>query len=123
MGKKMVWSQLVLGMVMFLTANSSSYSRSTSPNDISCQDAVPMLLPCQMFLKGSPPPTPSINCCLGVQKVFQQANTTEIRRNLCECFKKAAIEFGVDPARARQLPELCKIDIPFPIDPNIDCTK
>jgi hypothetical protein len=30
---------------------------------------------------------------------------------------------GVKPERAKQISNLCKIDVPVPIDPNVDCSK
>ncbi|KAL5840321.1 hypothetical protein ACOSQ4_012929 [Xanthoceras sorbifolium] len=45
------------------------------------------------------------------------------RREICECFKKAAPAMGVDPAKAEALPGLCGVQLPFPIKPDIDCTK
>lgn len=105
--------------LMFLVLNASG----RPSNDISCQDAVTALLPCQSFLVGSGPATPTAACCLGAQNVLKQATTIVVRKTLCECFKKAGTEMGVKPERAKQIPNLCKIDVPVPIDPNVDCSK
>ncbi|PON52173.1 Lipid transfer protein/Par allergen [Parasponia andersonii] len=119
--KMMSWSLSLMGLVMmFLVANSSRLS--THANDITCREAITKLLPCEPYLTGSDPPTPSVSCCLACQEILHEANTTVIRRNLCECFKKAAIEAKVNLERARKLPELCKLEgLNIPIDPNVDC--
>lgn len=121
-------SQLIslVMMMTFLVANSASTSTSTSPspkNDITCEEAIVKLMPCQGYLRGSDPPTPSMGCCLACQDIYHAANTTAVRRNLCECFKKAAVENKVDPERARKIPELCNLqDLNIPIDPSVDCS-
>jgi hypothetical protein len=105
--------------LMFLVLNASG----RPSDDITCKDAVTALLPCQSFLVGSGPTTPTAACCVGAQNVLKQAATSEVRKALCECFKKAGKEMGVKPERAKQIPDLCKIDVPVPIDPNVDCSK
>ena len=121
----MGWSLSLMGLaiMMFWVANSATSSSTPANDDITCQEAITKLLPCQPYLVGSGPPTPSVSCCLACQEVFHAASTTLIRRNLCECFKKAAIEYKVDPERARKIPELCNIDgLNIPIDPSVDCS-
>lgn len=113
----LVWSFLGLGLAILVLG-------SPPENDITCQQGLMDLLPCRPFLiaaAGADQPSPQ--CCLGVQTVFQAANTTQIRRALCVCFKNAAVQFGVNPARAKQIPTLCKIPLAIPIDPNIDCSR
>ncbi|KAH7521063.1 hypothetical protein JRO89_XSUnG0122800 [Xanthoceras sorbifolium] len=58
-----------------------------------------------------------------VKKVKDMASNPADRREICECFKKAAPAMGVDPAKAEALPGLCGVQLPFPIKPDIDCTK
>lgn len=89
-------------------------------NEISCNDAVSDLLPCQPFLVGSQQ-NPTVGCCTGVNIVFHMADTTQNRRDLCECLKKLAAQIGVKPERAKALPQFCGIGLPFPMDPNVDC--
>lgn len=55
--------------------------------------------------------------------MFQQANTTQIRRDFCECVKRAAAQLGFKPERAKQIPDFCGIELKFSIDPNVDCSK
>ncbi|XP_030456884.2 non-specific lipid-transfer protein 2-like [Syzygium oleosum] len=90
-------------------------------NDIMCGENIADLLPLLPFLKGSNP-LPTTLCCHAVQTVQKLANAKQIRRDQCECFKKAALGLGVDPGKAKALPERCHIHLPVPIDPKIDCS-
>ncbi|PON52172.1 Lipid transfer protein/Par allergen [Parasponia andersonii] len=111
---------LDLGM-MFLVANSGSISPSS---DITCEAAIAKMSSCLPFSEGSNPPTPGFFRCSACHEVFHAANTTAIRRNLCECFKIAARDLHVNPDRARQIPQLCNLQgAPnIRIDPNFDCS-
>ncbi|KAF5728887.1 non-specific lipid-transfer protein-like [Tripterygium wilfordii] len=51
------------------------------------------------------------------------AATKKMRQQLCTCFKNASKSFGVLPEKAKQVPQLCNVNVPVPIDPNIDCSK
>ncbi|KAG6641831.1 hypothetical protein I3843_09G098800 [Carya illinoinensis] len=116
MEKKTILMASGLMMMMLLL------SATTARADL-CQDALTALLPCMSFLTGSNPPTPSANCCLGAKEVLNKATTSEDRKDLCVCFKKAAAQDGVKSDRAEQLPDLCKIKSPVPIKPDVDCNK
>ncbi|KAM5585010.1 non-specific lipid-transfer protein 1 [Rosa sericea] len=91
--------------------------------DISCQEALCDLIPCQPYLESSGPPTPTVRCCIGVRNVNANATTTEIRRGLCECFKKAAASMPIDPQKLMKLPEFCQVSVPVTLDPKVDCSK
>jgi hypothetical protein len=121
MEKKMMGFAVMAFGLMFLVLNASG----RPSDDISCKDAVTALLPCQSFLVSSSPLPlpPTAACCVGAQNVFKQAVTSEVRKALCECFKKVGKEMGVKPERAKQIPILCKINVPVTIDPNVDCSK
>ncbi|XP_059435678.1 non-specific lipid-transfer protein AP10-like [Corylus avellana] len=121
MEKKMMGCVVLAFGLMFLALNASG----RPSNDISCTDAVIDLLPCQSFLVSYGPALPTDACCQGAQAVLNQATTIEIRKSLCECFKKVGKDMNVNPEKAKQLPSLCKIDTPVPIDidPNMDCSK
>ncbi|KAM1456231.1 hypothetical protein ACFX10_005350 [Malus domestica] len=94
---------------------------SPANGDITCQEALMDLMPCKEYLTGSGPGTPPIGCCIGVKTVSDAATTRECRRNLCECFKKAAAGIPINPDRLRHLPDLCHVSLPVPLDPKIDC--
>ncbi|XP_059440656.1 non-specific lipid-transfer protein-like [Corylus avellana] len=119
MEKKMMGCAVWAFGLMFLVLNASG----SPSNDISCKDAITTLIPCQPFLVGSDPASPTAACCLGAQNVVKQATTPEARKALCECFKKSGKDMGVKPEKVKQIPDLCKIDVPVPIDPDVDCSK
>ncbi|KAK4594279.1 hypothetical protein RGQ29_018102 [Quercus rubra] len=107
---------LAFGLMIILVLNSSA-----SPSDgITCEEALTQLITCNPYFLGIGP-SPSPICCKGVQNVSQQANTTTIRRSLCECFETAAKAFQIIPERLKQLPQLCKVKVPVPLDPTVDC--
>ncbi|XP_058757486.1 non-specific lipid-transfer protein A-like [Vicia villosa] len=108
---------LVLCMVMTTTLHASEI------DDVSCSEAVSSLLPCLPFLEGSLPATPSADCCTGATNLFNKANTTPIKRSVCQCLKDASTKFAVKPDRAAQFPQLCHINVPFPISASVDCSK
>jgi hypothetical protein len=62
-------------------------------------------------LQGLGPDTPSSYCCAGTNTLNQKANTTQIRRNICNCLKPVASRFGVHSDRSKQLPQLCNISL------------
>ncbi|RHN67653.1 putative plant lipid transfer protein/Par allergen [Medicago truncatula] len=90
-------------------------------DDVSCPSALFSLLPCLPFLQGVGPATPTSYCCAGITDLNQKANTTQIRRDVCNCLKPAASRFGVNPDRLKQLPTLCNITLNVPFDPSVDC--
>ncbi|XVF71500.1 hypothetical protein PTKIN_Ptkin12aG0042600 [Pterospermum kingtungense] len=110
------WSLGVLGLIMILV------SKSKPVDAITCQEAVVSLQPCLPFLTATAP-SPIPLCCVAVANVDAAATTTAIRRELCKCFKQVAPSAGVKPDRAKQLPQLCGVSVPVPIDPSINCDK
>ncbi|KAI3440180.1 AAI domain-containing protein [Psidium guajava] len=119
---KLAFSFLYIASLMFLLVTCIVGNEPEPINDISCSNVVTTLMPCKPYLTGSEP-QPTGPCCMAVEKVKELANTTQVRRDLCECFKKAMPGMGVDPERAKALPESCHIQSPVPIDPETDCSK
>jgi hypothetical protein len=105
---------MVLGMMV-------SKFEARQIDDITCPEALLSLLPCLPFLQGTGGATPPKNCCDGANSLNQKANTTPIRRDVCNCLKPAASRFGVKPDKSKQLPQLCNITLSVPFDPSIDC--
>ncbi|CAK7351567.1 unnamed protein product [Dovyalis caffra] len=103
-------------MISFVSVNTTSVA-----NNI-CTEAIPKLLSCLPFLITTAP-APSLQCCEAVGWASQHATTTQDRRDLCKCLKSAVQAYKVDPDRAKQLPGLCKVPVPVPIVPTIDCNK
>ncbi|KAJ6978715.1 non-specific lipid-transfer protein A-like [Populus alba x Populus x berolinensis] len=95
---------------------------STSVADDICTEAMTKLLNCLPFLTTTAP-SPSLSCCVAVGWVSQHATTTQDRRVLCKCLKSASLAYKVDPTRAKELPDVCKVPVPVPILPQIDCDK
>ncbi|KAJ7967757.1 Non-specific lipid-transfer protein [Quillaja saponaria] len=89
---------------------------------ITCKEAIRSLAPCVPFLEGSGPEQPTVSCSTGAQDLFKKATTPETRRALCDCLKNAAAQLLIKQERAKLLPQLCKINLPVPIDPNINCS-
>ncbi|XVF27970.1 hypothetical protein REPUB_Repub14bG0155200 [Reevesia pubescens] len=109
------WSLGVLGLLVLV-------STANSVHAMTCQQAIEALIPCSPFLTG-PAPSPTLACCSAVANVNAAANTTQMRRKLCECFEKKGPVYGVKPEKAKQLPGLCVVPVPVPIDPSVNCKK
>ncbi|KAF5728886.1 hypothetical protein HS088_TW21G01040 [Tripterygium wilfordii] len=107
----MARSILVIGLVFLVV----------SANALDCNQAVLSLSPCLSFVIGFAP-TPAAQCCAAVANLNSQAITKELRQELCNCLKNAFKDYGSYVAKAKQIPELCHISIPVPIDPNVDCS-
>ncbi|XP_030927964.1 non-specific lipid-transfer protein A-like [Quercus lobata] len=114
--KIMSCSVLAFGLMIILVLNASA----TAADGITCEEALTQLITCQPYFLGFGS-KPSRTCCKGAENISQQANTTTIRRSLCECFENAAKAFQLIPERLKQLPQLCKIQVPVPLDPTVDC--
>ncbi|CAN1152118.1 Non-specific lipid-transfer protein 4 [Linum perenne] len=80
------------------------------------------LLPCLTYLTKQTP-SPSPQCCSNAKHLNDQANTALIRQQLCTCIKSASLAYHVDPSVANDLPNLCHVNVPVPIDANVDCSK
>ncbi|CAK9181701.1 unnamed protein product [Ilex paraguariensis] len=115
-GKVIGCSVCILGLVVVLGVIAGPV------NAIPCQNALVKLLPCEPFLVGSAESV-SVPCCQSVEALNQIATSKPERQSLCECFKKAAPAMGVKVDRAKELPDLCKVQVPVAIDPNINCNK
>ncbi|KAI4295975.1 hypothetical protein L6164_035968 [Bauhinia variegata] len=116
--KRMMGFCVISVMAMGLLA---TLSNAIEINEISCTQALVELLPCKDYLMGSGPDQPPVACCQNAQALYQQATSTQIRRDLCNCLKNAAAQMGVNVDRAKNLAPACGISLPFPIDPKIDC--
>ncbi|KAG2684392.1 hypothetical protein I3760_10G075000 [Carya illinoinensis] len=115
--KRMRWSILAFGMVI------TALGASLSVAEISCSEALRSLITCTPFLVGFGSDAPDTVCCMGVQYVFEQANTTATRRDLCQCFQNFASEIGALPERVKELPQFCNIHVTLPIDANVNCSN
>ncbi|XVE51037.1 hypothetical protein DITRI_Ditri02bG0006300 [Diplodiscus trichospermus] len=117
MEKKLMGLSCSLGVILGLLV---LVSTAKSVQAMTCEEAIAALMPCQSFLT-TPAPSPTLACCKAVANVNAAASTTQSRRELCECFEKYAPAYGVKPEKAKQLPVLCAVHVPVPIDPSVDC--
>ena len=118
--EKKVMAVLMLAMAFAMSVTTLGANQI---NDISCAEAMPLFVPCLPYLAGfGPTDPPPFLCCTGALAVFQRANNTQDRRNLCECFQVAVAASGFNIERAELLPVLCKIISPFPYYPDINCS-
>lgn len=111
-----------LFMSMLALALLSATSNASRINDISCDEATPLLVPCVPFLQATDGQKPSESCCSAASTIVQRATSTQNRRDLCKCFKQAASSIKINPDQLKQLPKLCNISISFSLDPNVDCS-
>lgn len=109
-----------MASLLFVSACFFIVLSGSSVRALTCPQAVATLSPCLAFLQGKGS-NPSAPCCLGARNLNNMASTTEIRRQVCGCLKEAVISFGIDISRAKAIPEVCKIPVPVPIDPSVDC--
>ena len=118
--EKKVMALLILAMAFAMSVTTHGVHQI---NDITCSEALPLFLPCLLYLAGfGPIDPPPFLCCTGALTVFQRATTTQDRRNLCGCFQVALANSGFVAERAEQLPVYCKIVSPFPFYPNTNCS-
>ncbi|CAN0892615.1 Non-specific lipid-transfer protein 5 [Linum grandiflorum] len=110
---------LVLMLALIITGSSTSV---IAQQPITCPSTLLQLLPCLTYLTKQTP-SPSPQCCSNVKTLNDEANTTPIRQQICTCIKSAAVAYHVDPTVAKGLPDLCHVNVPVPIDPNVDCSK
>ncbi|KAI4295974.1 hypothetical protein L6164_035967 [Bauhinia variegata] len=120
--KRTMGFSVLSAMAIGLLAVAMSVSAS-EVNEISCSQALEDMVPCQDYLKGSGPDQPPSACCQNADSLFKQATSTQMRRDLCNCLKDSAIKIGVNVDRASKLAPSCKISLPFPIDPKLDCNS
>ncbi|CAI9783956.1 unnamed protein product [Fraxinus pennsylvanica] len=97
-----------------------SFSSIAPANAISCTQALTDMLPCQAFLMGIGDVT--VPCCQGVQALIQSVSSQADRKSVCECLKQAAFSANVNQERAKELPQLCKIDVPKPFQ-RLQCVR
>ncbi|KAL0315117.1 UNVERIFIED_CONTAM: Non-specific lipid-transfer protein 11 [Sesamum calycinum] len=86
---------------------------------LSCTQALEFLMPCQSYLLGLGGINPS--CCVGAQSLAAAAVSPTDRKSVCQCLKQVATLARVDEDYAKQLPQLCNIDVPIPLQLNINC--
>nr|CAB3468134.1 unnamed protein product [Digitaria exilis] len=87
---------------------------------ITCPDVVNDMEPCLSFLQGGAT-FPSAACCAGVRAVYAAADSTEARRDTCECLKNAYNQINAQLGAAQALPRDCGLNLGYTITPEINC--
>ncbi|CAN1234794.1 Non-specific lipid-transfer protein 1 [Linum perenne] len=113
---------VVVVVLMLALAVTGSTKSVIAQSSVTCPSALLQLLPCLTYLTKQTP-SPSPQCCSNVKQLNDQANTALIRQQLCTCIKSAALSYHVDPPVVKNLPNLCHVNVPVPLDPNTDCSK
>ncbi|CAN0846875.1 Non-specific lipid-transfer protein 1 [Linum grandiflorum] len=91
---------------------------------VSCGQVVNTLYPCLTYVQygGSIP----ANCCNGIRALNNAAATTPDRQGVCSCLVSSLRGFNISPYSLRlaaSLPAGCGVNLPYRIDPSIDCSK
>lgn len=100
-----------------------AYGSELGASEMSCAQAITSLLPCQPFLTGTGSSVPYACCDAAVALSKAAASNRAEMKTLCNCLKQAAAAMGVNTDRAKQIPQLCNIAVPVPIDPNVNCDR
>ncbi|KAK4438247.1 hypothetical protein Salat_0158900 [Sesamum alatum] len=96
-----------------------SFSPLAPVEAISCTQALEFLMPCQSFLLGMG--EISSTCCVGAQSLARATISSTDQKTVCQCLKQVALSVKVNQDNAKQLPRLCKIDVPVPVQLNVNC--
>lgn len=97
-----------------------SGGRWLAPSDaVSCMQAVEYLMPCQSFLMGFGSITTA--CCAGAQGLAKVTTSAADTKSACECLKQVAVWVNVNHDKAEQLPQLCNVKVPVPVQPDVNC--
>nr|XP_012574240.1 non-specific lipid-transfer protein-like [Cicer arietinum] len=118
MARKNMVDLLVFVMVLALLRTSINASLI---DGFICIKVKLSLYPCVTFLESSTSTKPPINCCEGANSLLQMASTTIDRRNVCKCLISTSTKSKVNSTRAKELPQLCSINISFPLNSDINC--
>lgn len=98
------------------------YMIPPTESTIQCGTVTSTLAQCVNYLTNSSP-LPS-GCCVGVKSLYQMAQTTEDRQQVCECLKVAGKEIkGLKTDLVASLPTTCGVSIPYPISFSTNCDK
>ncbi|KAL6278300.1 hypothetical protein ACE6H2_021901 [Prunus campanulata] len=89
---------------------------------IPCSRVSQSVGPCISYLKkGGAVPVP---CCNGIRSLIALAGTTPDRQAVCRCLVATAKSVtGIKGDLVSGLPGACKVRLPYPIGPNVDCNR
>ncbi|CAN1134175.1 Non-specific lipid-transfer protein [Linum perenne] len=91
---------------------------------VSCNQVVSTLYPCLTYVQygGGIPAT----CCNGIRALNNAAATTPDRQGVCSCLVSSLRGISISPYNLRlaaSLPAGCGVNLPYRIDPSIDCSR
>ena len=90
---------------------------------LSCSTVYNTLMPCLGYVQsgGAVPQA----CCGGIKSLVSTASSTSDRRAACTCLKNVAAAASGGPyiGRAAGFPGRCRVQLPFKIDPKVNCNS
>ncbi|XP_057838065.1 non-specific lipid-transfer protein 1 [Cryptomeria japonica] len=95
---------------------------SCSCSAISCGSLTLDLLPCLPYLR-SGGGDPSSFCCNEIKQLNAAIRGKEARQGACKCILQQGKRYHINWNNAKQLPGLCKVNLPVPVSPNTDCSR
>ncbi|KAL9267073.1 Non-specific lipid-transfer protein-like protein [Drosera capensis] len=88
-----------------------------------CNQAETELIPCLPYLSDRAK-TPDDKCCAGVKTLNKDATTTGSRKEVCGCLKGLLVKYPVvKDKNAGDLASKCKVDLPYKVSRNTDCSN
>jgi len=114
--KHLAWAMLVvLGLVVVAPEAEAA---------ITCGQVTQSLIPCANYLQSGGTMPISQACCSGVKGLNSAAKSTPDRQAVCNCLKEIANAYpAANFGLAASVPGKCGVNIPYKIDPSIDCSK
>ncbi|XP_020199897.2 non-specific lipid-transfer protein [Aegilops tauschii subsp. strangulata] len=89
---------------------------------IDCGHVDSLVRPCLSYVQGGP--SPSGQCCGGVQSLHNQAQSKSDRQAACNCLKGIARGIhNLNEDNARSLAPKCGVNLPYHISLDIDCNS
>ncbi|CAL1378428.1 unnamed protein product [Linum trigynum] len=109
--------------VMLALAVTLTMSRGATAA-VSCGQVINALYPCLTYVQygGNIPGS----CCNGIVALRNAATTTPDRQAICSCLVSNLRGINISPYSLRlatSLPASCGVNLPFKIDPSIDCSR
>ncbi|CAJ1948408.1 unnamed protein product [Sphenostylis stenocarpa] len=126
---EMVMASMVT-RVFFLAIVCLALGTTTIPKAqaaVTCDQVVDNLTPCLSYVMYGGTTVPA-QCCNGIRSLYGLAQTTQDRQTVCRCIKNGVSSSGFTYSNynlnlAASLPKKCRVNIPYQISPNTDCSR
>ncbi|KAL8108413.1 hypothetical protein AgCh_024759 [Apium graveolens] len=113
-------AKIVYLMVVFLVV---AHMMVKPGESLKCSDTTTMASLCSPYTKGQQP-DPYSECCTAVKEIRESTNTTETRRQLCNCVQQNAKRIpGALLTRFDDLPLKCGLPVIYSAQPTFDCNS